>query len=259
MKVVKIVIFFRKMILFIVIYACVFSQGIAQSETPRKLLFIGNSYTYFWNLPQQLAAMAESKQISLATRQSTAGGVSLAQHWRGEKKLQSLEKIRKGDFDAVVIQDHSLSAVESPDSLLHYGQLFGKEIQAKGAQIYVYMTWARPYDPYTQKQITDKYNELAKILKAQIVPVGLAWQRARALRPEITLYDPDQSHPSPEGSYLSACVFFRVITGESPIGLPNRLTSTDQDGEKIYLNILSPEDALFFQKVAEEVVTQTNN
>ncbi len=259
MKILNKAIFSNKIVLFTIICACVFHSGFSQNKTPRKLLFIGNSYTYFWNLPQQVASMAQSRKISLATRQSTAGGVTLAQHWKGEKQLESLEKLKNGDFDAVVIQDHSLRAIEQPDSLLHYGQLFGKEIQAKGAKAYIYMTWARPYDPYTQEEITRKYIELASLIQGQIVPVGLAWQRARALRPEITLYDPDQSHPSPEGAYLSACVFFAVLTGQSAVGLPHRLTSKDQDGEKIYLNILSTEDALFFQKVADEVVNQIKN
>ncbi|MEO0877848.1 MAG: hypothetical protein AAFY48_24865, partial [Bacteroidota bacterium] len=52
-----------------------------------------------------------------------------------------------------------------------------------------------------------------------------------------------------------ACVVFGALTGESPVGLPHRIVSTDQDGEKLYLNIQSKEDALFCQKVAQEVLT----
>jgi hypothetical protein len=226
----------------------------ASAQTPEKVLFIGNSYTYFWNLPHQVAAMAESQKINITTRQSTSGGTSLAQHWRGEKKLQSLQLLREGEYDAVVLQDFSMQALNAPDTLLHYGQQFANEAKAKGARVFLYMTWARAFDPYMQATITSKYEELARLCGATVVPVGPAWERARSLRPDIELYDPDQSHPSPTGTYLTACVFYGVFTGQSPVGLPIRLLSTDHAGEKLYLNIQSKEDALFCQKVAADIL-----
>lgn len=226
----------------------------AQSDVPAKVLFVGNSYTYFWNLPQSVAAMAESRGVAMATRQSTSGGTNLGQHWRGEKGLASLPLIRSGGFDAVIIQDHSLRPTEHPDSLSLYGQRFGAEVIAAGARAYVYLTWARAWDPYMQADITARYRELAASIGATVIPVGPAWARARELRPELELYHPDGHHPSPTGAYLTACVFYGVLTGQSPIGLPARLTTTDRDGELLYINIQTEEDALFCQKVAAETI-----
>lgn len=223
-------------------------------QTPENVVFIGNSYTYFWNLPHQLAAMAKSKGVDIRTRQSTSGGTSLAQHWRGEKELQSLAIIREGDYDAVVLQDHSWQAINKPDTLMYYGEKLAEEIKAEGGLIYLYMTWAREWDPYMQASITKQYELLAQNIGATIVPVGPAWHRARSLRPGLELYDQDQSHPSPLGTYLTACVFYGVFTGQSPVGLPHRLLSTDYAGEKLYLNIQSKEDALFCQKVAADIL-----
>ena len=241
---------------FVAILLCFSSIVIAQKDMPKKVLFIGNSYPYFWNLPQTVDLMAESQDIDMVTKQSTTGGASLGHHWRGERNLQSIEKIKSGDYDAVVLQDHSRRAIDHPDSLMHFGKLFGDLIKSNGAQTYVYMTWAREWNPYMQEKITAEYNRLAEKINAQVVPVGLAWQRARDLRPGFPLYNEDQSHPSALGSYLSACVFYAVLTGESPVGLPNSLTSTDESGEKIYLVIQSAENALFCQKVAFEIVGQ---
>ena len=237
-------------------YLCFSCIANAQNGQPKKVLFIGNSYTYFWNLPQTVDLMAESQDIDLIIKQSTAGGASLGHHWRGERDLRSIEKIKNGDYDAVILQDHSRRAIDHPDSLMYFGKLFGDLVKSKGAQPYVYMTWAREWDPYMQEKITLEYNKLAKNINAQVVPVGLAWKRARNLRPGFPLYDEDQSHPSALGSYLSACVFYAVLTGETPVGLPNRLTSIDENGEKIYLVIQSAENALFCQKVAFEIVSQ---
>lgn len=228
----------------------------AQTQTTQEVLFVGNSYTYFWNLPQVVAQMAIERDIPITTRQSTSGGTNLGQHYRGNKGLKSMELIQSGDFDIVVLQDHSRRAIDAPDSLMHYGQILGELAQASGAQPYVYLTWARQWDPSMQDPITKQYMALAKKINAKVVPVGLAWEKARKINPHLPLYDQDQSHPSSLGTYLSACVFFAVLTNQSPVGLPNRLITTDKDGEKLYLTIQSKADALFCQQIAEEVVAE---
>ena len=231
------------------------SIGYSQENSTPRVLFVGNSYTYFWNLPQTVETMAAEKEVPLVTRQSTSGGVNLGQHWRGEKELETQSLIRSGEFDVVIIQDHSRRAVDHPDSLQHYGHLLAELCREAGATPYVYMTWAREWDPYMQAPITEQYGLLGERINAEVIPVGLAWQRSRTLRPSLQLFDPDGSHPSPTGTYLTACVVFGALTGESPVGLPHRIISTDKDGEKLYLNIQSKEDALFCQKVADEILT----
>ena len=81
----------------------------AQKEIPKKVLFIGNSYTYFWNLPQTVKAMAAEKKQPMTTRQSTSGGTHWGHHWRGERNLKTQNLIQSGDFDAIVLQNHSMS------------------------------------------------------------------------------------------------------------------------------------------------------
>lgn len=111
------------------------------------------------------------------------------------------------------------------------------------------------YNPYWQKTLNSQHKALASdIAGAELVPVGLAWQRARELRPLIPIYDADQIHPSPLGTYLTACVFYGALTKKSPVGLPHRLTYEDSHGQKIYLNLQSEGDALFCQHVAEEIL-----
>jgi hypothetical protein len=45
----------------------------AQEEKPLRVLFVGNSFTYFWNMPQLVQAMGASQGVSLEIRQSTVG------------------------------------------------------------------------------------------------------------------------------------------------------------------------------------------
>jgi hypothetical protein len=225
-----------------------------QQAPPERVLFVGNSYTYYWNLPQQVAAMAAAQGTPLAARQSVSGGVSLGLHWEGKRGLKTRELIASGQFDAIILQDYSTRPVLEPDSTLYYGKLLAEAAQNEGARIYLYLTWARENNPLMQPGLDETYSALAKATGATIIPVGPAWRLALQLRPGIQLFELDGSHPSPLGSYLSACVFFGVLTEESPLGLPNQLLTTDREGQPLYLNIVHPDDALFCQLVAAEAI-----
>jgi len=245
--------YFKPLFIFLLLS---FGHTLSAQEETKKILFVGNSYTFFWNLPQTVNLLAKSQNIDLMTKQSTAGGANWGHHWKGERNLNTKEIIADGDFDIVVLQNHSLSTIDRPDSLMRYGQLLNDQIKQSGADTYLYMTWAREWDPYMIDTIKEKYTALAEKINARLVPVGLAWNRAKELRPDIQLYFPDGSHQSSLGTYLSACVFYGIITGKSPVGLPSNLVSEDKYGEKIYLQLQTSQDALFCQKVAEEIINE---
>ena len=48
----------------------------------------------------------------------------------------------------------------------------------------------------------------------------------------------DNKHPSPNATYLAACIFFSTITGESPLGLPKRFEVKNIDVKKISPNFV---------------------
>jgi len=99
------------------------------SQDTLKVLFVGNSYTYYSNLPHLVSLISDSTQTKLITSKSTIGGARLSDHWSGKKGLHTKTLIRDGNFDIVVLQDHSMSAIERPDSLLHYSKKFSDFIK----------------------------------------------------------------------------------------------------------------------------------
>lgn len=241
-----------KLVIFQLFLLIPFSCIIGQTRKSQKILFIGNSYTYFWNLPQTVKIMSLNDSIILDTKQSTSGGVSLRHHWNGENQLKTTDLIKENHFDVIVLQDHSLQAIAKADSLHYFGRLFGDLIRKKDTKIFLYQTWARQNDPSKQEIINAEYEKLAKEMNATIVPVGPLWQRVIKERPDIILYDDDGSHPSYKGAYLTACLFYKYLSGKNPEGLSPRIISQDQYGEKLYLNIISEENAKYFQKVVNE-------
>jgi len=42
----------------------------------QKVLFVGNSFTFYWNLPAMVESMAEEKGIKMDIFQSTAGSAT---------------------------------------------------------------------------------------------------------------------------------------------------------------------------------------
>lgn len=224
---------------------------LGQNKEPIKVLFVGNSYTYFWNLPQQVSAMAASQGIPMITRQSTVGGSNLEEHWNRKRETNSRDLIENGDWDFVVMNNHSMSTIDTPEDFDKYGKLFVDLIKSKGAEPVFYMTWARKWNPLMQETITDGYGKLAKATGSHVVPVGPIWMESISLQPDVNLYFEDGSHPSPEGTYLAALAFFRFFTGESTADISDRLQTIDKDGEKLYLNIIDPNAANFFQQLVD--------
>ena len=75
----------------------------AQSLT-KKVLFLGNSYTYVNNLPQIVADVATSMGDTLIFDSNTPGGYSLFGHLTD---TISLGKIAEGNWDYIVLQEQS--------------------------------------------------------------------------------------------------------------------------------------------------------
>ncbi len=73
-----------------------------------------------------------------------------------------------------------------------------------------------------QSQLNIGYEGIAQELSVAVVPVGQAWELALKQYPDLTLWQTDGSHPSQEGTYLAACVFYAVIFKESPVNLSYR-------------------------------------
>lgn len=219
-----------------------------------QILFVGNSYTYFENMPQIVSLISANTKTKLVTKKSVVGGSKLSEHWLGKRGLKTQELIKNGNFDIVVLQDHSMAAIKEPDSLFKYSKLLCDLIKENGAKPYLYMTWAREKVPQYQEIIHEVYAKAAVQNDAILVPVGDAWKLARELRPTIKLYDEDGSHPNKLGAFLTACTFAGTILEKVPDDLGTFYSIEDAYGESIVLiHHIDPLDVIFFKKVSDEI------
>jgi hypothetical protein len=241
------------LILFVLMLAAAAS---AQTDTLR-LLFIGNSHTYYNNLPHLFANLAQSGGYPVVVDSNTPPGYTLEGHCSNPI---TLSKIAQGGWDYVILQEQSLYPVID---FYRYGSMYPAArhldslISSVGARTALYMTWgwrgggqhdvnghySIPFVDYFQMQdtLTAAYVMLADQLSALLLPAGCAWARAMRTDTTLDLWQPDNYHPKLEGSYIAACVFYATFFHQTPLGLT-------------YTAGLDPDSAAFFQLMAEQTV-----
>lgn len=203
----------------------------------KNILFIGNSYTDFnKGLDYQLLKFAPNSDMV----RISPGGYTLQNHW---EDANTLGVIRSKQWDVIILQEQSQTPVTNYNGFAEYVQKLNAEIKATGAETILFMTWERPdsiqYGVTTQA-LSNNYTYLGQQLGIKVAPVGLAFANALRERPDLVLYSSD-GHPTLQGTYLTAAVFFKVIYGQSPVGIN-------------YTAGMSDEDALFLQTIATQTL-----
>ncbi|MGV3630659.1 MAG: DUF4886 domain-containing protein [Bacteroidota bacterium] len=210
------------------LFTLILSSFSAQEET--SVLFIGNSFTFMNGMPSMFREIALSKGKAIFVDSVVEGGKDLNFH---SSRPLTYEKIRSRKWDYIILQAHS-NELAQPESKvdknsLPYARRIVDSIRANSSctQLVLYMTWAYkngnpkwgPISTYDSMQyrIKNQYLRFADLLDARVSPVGEVWKTIRANYSGINLYHPDNQHPSPVGSYLSACTHFTTIFGETPL------------------------------------------
>ncbi|GEM_PF-2932088 len=207
---------------------------------PLNVLFIGNSYTHYFDMPQLVAGMAESAGCEVKVRMVAPGGTRLARH---AESGETLSAIGERDWDAVVLQNFSQLPSQPVDKVRQKTFPAVEKLVSvirendPTTAVFFYATWGRrDGDQQNCKNnsmvcsfrghtaaLQRGYSLYAEEFGGTIANVGGAWSRIAADRKSPfsykELYDRDGSHPSLKGSYLAASVFFASLFRLSPEGL----------------------------------------
>ena len=218
-----------------------------------SVLFIGNSYTYVNDLPSMTQQLALSLGEDITVASSAPGGYTLFQH---STYAPTITAIESNSWDFVVMQEQSqLGALPADVTTTEIAAI---QLMATIEENYectypvFYMTWGRQNgDPDNcaafpfmctyngmQQALRNNYVSLATWNDAHTAPVGAAWKQVRDTYPLINLYDADGSHPSVEGTYLAACVFYCTLFQQS-CASASFVSSLQPDTAAILRNIAS--------------------
>ena len=196
--------------------------GSEAADRPLRVLFIGNSLTLRQHMPFLLEQVARSKGKQLTVDYSASrGGYELSRH---AKSPESLAALKSQPWDYVVLQEHGAPPLVDPAAFRRSAAAWHEMIRATGAKTLLYET-SRTGDaqgfarPERQGPLTAAVQEVASELRIPVAPVGRAFVDACRSAPGVQLFEKDNLHPSPEGAYLAACVFYAVLFNDSPEGM----------------------------------------
>ena len=234
----------KKQLLFLLL---IFSISFSFAQE-KKVLFIGNSYTYVNELPNLFADVANSLGDAVFVDSATGGGMRLMDH---ASSTATINKIQTQEWDYVIIQaqsqEPSWSLAQLEDQVFPYAETLNTIIKENHSctETVFFMTWGRKNGDASnceewpavctfegmQERLMAGYMTMAEQNNATCAPIGLTWQTCRedTAGSGIELYSGDGSHPSIYGSYLSACSFYATLFHKSLYGAnyPAELTELE--------------------------------
>ena len=198
------------------------TENIDLSPDDLNVLFVGNSLTYWNNLPAIVAALADSaggKRLTAA--QVAFPDFTLEDHWAQGDALRAIRET--SGWHVVVLQQGPSSVLVNRAQLIRSARQFNTEIRKANARPGLYMVWPTIDRQQDFAGASLSYRLAADSVDGVLFPVGEAWRSVLASDPSIALYSSDGLHPSPAGSYLAALVIFQQLYDRSPVGLPARI------------------------------------
>lgn len=228
-----------------------------QIDTPKRVLFVGNSYFYYNDsLHNHVRRMVIAGDPTLGKamqyKSATIGGAPLSHH--NIQYLTEPGKLGiKQPFELVILQGGSFAALSDSRRAQFREKVieFNKVITERGGKTALYMihAYVAPHkraSPDMIRKVEDMYVSAGNEVGALVIPVGLAFEEAYRRKPDIKLHkDYDGSHPDLIGTYLAACTVYASLYGKSPVG-----NSYDYYGK------IDRETATFLQQVAQDTVTK---
>ena len=190
----------------------------------KTVVFIGNSFTYYNDLPGMVAGMLKQAGEEYQVESLTRGGWYLSRYADPQDEMgrQLYENLVGRHWDYVILQDQSFNPMKNYKSFLTGAKTLCEVLRPEN--ILFYQTWA--YEDGSEKLASTgltydemhlglkaAYTNAAKILGGVVVPVGDRFAECRRSQPDMKLYREDNFHPSLEGTQVAAEEFFAAITG----------------------------------------------
>lgn len=244
-------------------------------------LFIGNSFTYYNDMPRMFDMIAKNAGKNVYVKSNTKGGANFEEH---AGRASVFASIKSHKWDNVILQGfsrefiHSASHVDSA-TVPHLNKILDS-IYANNpcTNVYFYMTWGYE-NGYGEYEYTKEYEGMAdtihggymrigKKYELPVVPVGKVWKRVK-MGSRAKLYAPDKFHPSKRGSFLAASTFFSAFYDEEnrnyrPKGISKRMAKfiTNQAYELVHekreFYSLDEQEAIVHWEFNEDGTVQAN-
>jgi hypothetical protein len=177
-------------------------------RTVIHILFVGNSLTYFNDLPSLVAQIANEDGVDIIFETIAAPDYALEDHLSdGSIK----EALTKNKFDFLIAQQGPSAMPESQVLLMNSAIAISNECKQVNTAFGLYMVWPSGDRSFDRDNSIASYTKAAKASNALLCPAGLAWKLAWKKDKDLPLYGPDNFHPSIHGSVLAAMVIYAAV------------------------------------------------
>ena len=191
-------------------------------QTPR-VLFIGNRLTSRNDLPGLVHSLDPRIEVDIVAGKER----SLVDH---RDAGLAARKITTDHYTHVVLQERTFVPLETPERFHDAGDELARLALRSGATpIFLEpwshrdacdcmyqgddAAWSGGSPKAMQALLHDAIAHMADETGSQTVFAGDAWQVVMDEHPDVALFGPDGNLPSLAGSYLTACIVLRAITG----------------------------------------------
>ncbi len=196
----------------------------AKDTNAVKILIIGNSLTFFNDMPVMFRKVIETNKMNVVIESITYPGAQLVDQ---VSAIQTDSKIKKRKWDYIILQEGYMVGFENQRSFIaaDIRALKNKIIMNNpSTKILYFMSWCTLEDTFWQskfysfqvfqKMIYDGSLQVAKSIGVGVAPVGWVWKKVIEDKKDFNLYSSDGFHPSVLGSFLEVCVYYSCIFKE---------------------------------------------
>lgn len=228
--------------------------AVLPATAQERVLFVGNSLTYFNDMPTLFENIVAAKGHRVSVESYTVGGAGLAEMVASGEVVRLVESER---WDKVVLQpgtgesaggsiatDSVAAVVRGLIEILHRGSPEAKVCLYEISNGITPGDGEGDYDYYqvTQQRILDSVTRIARLSGVCFAPAGECFREHYSTNHDLMLHSSfNDVHPNLAGSYLVACAIFETIY-EEPV-VPCDFYST-----------LDREQAEYLQGIADRVV-----
>jgi len=189
-----------------------------------SILFVGNSLTYFNDLPSLVSQVGRAAQDSVAVGMAAGPNLAVIDHTNGA--TDAVARIDGGGWAFVVLQQGPTPAGICRDTLIIAAMRLAPHVRGGGGRIALFLPWTRQGSPGSLAPAAESGTLAARAVGGVAIPVGLAWKLALEADSTLPLYGPDGYHPAPAGSLLAALTIYDRVFGRDVREIPAAVLAT---------------------------------
>lgn len=194
-----------------------------------NVLLIGNSYTYYNDMPKLLQALCDENGKQVRVYSVTKGGRKLWENLNPEDEttVELHTLLSRVSMDVCFLQEHSILPITKYEQFRQGVKGLCRELSPFVSRFVLYETWGRKegnaflaQSGLTNQTMTEQligaYARLAEELSLEVSHAGTHFYRVHSSHAELALYDPDLTHPGYFGSCLVAMTHYHALFGVFP-------------------------------------------